>query len=62
MKQEPTRFAVPRAIISRLALNSMPGIELPPKLLAATDDSKNPRRAMRKDVDMAERMCFMWAT
>lgn len=56
-KLPPTKFATPRAINSRLALNCMPWIvSLPPRLLAATDDSKKPRRAIKKELDMASRM------
>jgi hypothetical protein len=61
MKQAPTRFAAPRATSSRLGLSWMSGNALvPPRLLAATEDSKNPSSAMRKEVPIASRMCFMW--
>lgn len=54
MKQAPIRLAVPNATSSRFALSCMPGSSLlGPRLLAATDDSKKPSNAIRKDVPMA---------
>ncbi len=55
-KHEPTMLAVPRATSSRLGLSWMPAKPSLPRLLAATDDSKKPSRAMRNDVLMASRM------
>ena len=60
MKQPPTIFATPRATSSRFALNDMPWMASPcppppPRLFAATEDSKKPSRAMRKEVLIASR-------
>lgn len=60
MKQAPIKFAVPSATSSRLGLSCMPGTSLlGPRLLAATDDSKNPSRAMRNEVPMASLICVI---
>lgn len=64
MKQPPTRFAAPNATSSRFALKAIPcspSLEfesLPCKLLAATEDSKNPSKAIKNDVPIASRKCF----
>ena len=63
MKQPPTIFATPSATSSRLALreipsNPSPGL-LPPRLLAATQDSKNPSNEIKKEVPIASRMCVI---
>ena len=61
MKHPPRMFATPRDTSSRLALRDMPcSPSLPPvpRLLAATEDSKNPSSAMRKEVLMASCMCI----
>ena len=54
MNKPPVMFATPRATSSRLALNVMffsPPLPSPdPKLLAATEDSKKPSKAMMKAV------------
>ena len=66
MKQPPMRLATPRAMSSRLADSVMPCRPSPvlpsppPRAFAATDDSKNPSNAMRKEVLMASRTCFMY--
>lgn len=52
-------LAVPRATSSRLGLSWMPAKPSLPRLLAATDDSKKPSRAMRNEVLMASRMYVM---
>lgn len=65
MKHPPTRFATPRATSSRLADNVMPCssspgvVAPPPRAFAAMEDSKKPSRAMRKEVLIASRTCFM---
>ncbi len=64
MKQPPTIFATPRATSSRFALNDMPWMASPwppppPRLFAATEDSKKPSRAMRKEVLIASRTWCM---
>lgn len=65
MKQPPTRFAAPNATSSRLALKAnpcspSPDFESPPgKLLAATEDSKNPNKAIKNEVPMASRRWFI---
>lgn len=62
MKHPPTIFATPRATSSRLALRDMPwSLLLPPvpRLLAATEDSKNPSSAIRNEVLMASCMCII---
>lgn len=62
MKQPPTRLAIPSATSSRFALSVMsrnPSAGVVLMLFAATEDSKNPRSAMRKEVPMASRTCFM---
>ena len=64
MKHPPTILATPSATSSRLALSTMPCRPSrlpspPPRLLAATEDSKKPRRAIRKEVLMASLTCFM---
>jgi len=53
MKMPPTTLAVPSATNSRFGLRFMlwicdPVFSPTPRLLAATDDSKNPSRAMMK--------------
>ena len=61
-KHPPTMFATPRATSSRLALRDMPCSPcLPPvpKLLAATEDSKNPSSAIRNEVPMASWICII---
>lgn len=61
MKQPPTMFATPKATSSRLALRDIPQMPSPglpsppPRLLAATDDSKKPSKAIRKEVPIASR-------
>ena len=66
MKQPPITFATPRATNSRFALKDIPCrpspdlLSPPPKLFAATEDSKNPSKAMRKEVLMASLMWVMW--
>ena len=61
MKQPPTIFATPSATSSRFALSDMPWMPSPglpwppPRLFAATDDSKKPSRAIRKEVLIASR-------
>lgn len=65
IKQPPIILATPKATISRFALKVTPGTassspELRP--FAATDDSKNPRRDIIKEVLIAARTCFMWPT
>jgi hypothetical protein len=63
-KQPPMTLATPSATISRLALICIPLIpsDLPSlSPLAATDDSKKPRRAIMKALLIAVRTCFMWA-
>lgn len=66
LKHPPTKLATPRATSSRLGLKAIPWIPSlpspPPRLLAATDDSKNPRRAIRNEVPIASRTCFKWST
>jgi hypothetical protein len=66
-KQPPTKFATPSATSSRFGLSAIPWMPSfwspPPKLFAATDDSKNPRSAIRKDVPIASRtwcICDVW--
>lgn len=60
MKHPPTKFAVPSATSSRFALSCMPAKSVdPPRLLAATVDSKKPSRAIRNEVLMASRMCVI---
>jgi hypothetical protein len=59
MKQEPTKLAVPRATSSRLGLSWMSAKPWPPRLLAATVDSKKPSSAIRNEVPMASRMYVM---
>ena len=65
MKQDPTRLATPRATSSRLADRVMPWSDAPgvswppPSAFAATDDSKKPNKAMRNEVLIASRTCFI---
>lgn len=62
MKHPPSIFATPRATSSRLALRDIPCSPLlppVPRLLAATEDSKNPSSAMRNEVLMASCMCII---
>jgi hypothetical protein len=61
LKHDPTMFAAPSAISSLFGLCWIPLIESlvpspPPRLLAATEDSKNPRRAIKNDVLIASRI------
>ena len=66
-KQPPSKFAAPKATSSRFGLKVIPctpSLDFASpwdKLLEATDDSKKPRRAIRKDVPIASRICFMWS-
>lgn len=65
IKQPPTIFATPNATSSRLALSDIPWMPSPclpsppPKLFAATDDSKKPSNAIRKEVLIASCIRFM---
>ena len=62
IKHPPTTLATPRATSSRLALRDIlcsPLLPPPPRLFAATEDSKNPSKAMRKEVLMASCMCII---
>ena len=63
MKHPPMTLAIPKATSSRFALNVMPWrpspLPPPPRLFAATDDSKKPSKAIKNDVPMASRACFM---
>lgn len=65
IKQPPITLATPRATSSRLALKDIPckpsGFlpSPPPRLFAATEDSKKPSSAIKKDVLMASRTCCM---
>jgi len=57
MKHAPVKLATPSATNSRFALSWMLGnVSWPPRLLAATEDSKKPSNAIRKEVPMASRM------
>ena len=60
-KHAPTRLAAPNATSSRFALSwtpSIPSFTSPPaRLFAATEDSKKPSKAIRKEVPIASRIC-----
>ena len=63
MKHPPRIFATPRATSSRLALRDIPCSPLlppVPRLLAATEDSKNPSSAIRNEVLMASCICIIF--
>ena len=65
MKHPPTMLAIPRATNSRLAdsetpCRPSPGLLPPvPRDFAATEDSKKPSSAIKKEVLIAARTCFM---
>lgn len=61
-KQPPSKFAAPKATSSRFGLKVIPCIPSPGftspcgKLFEATEDSKKPRSAIRKEVPIASRI------
>ena len=65
MKHPPTTLATPSATSSRLALRDIPCKPSPclpsppPRLFAATEDSKKPRSAIKNEVLIASRTCCM---